>query len=166
MGIYIEFCLTERDVFDGNECQSRKRAKTDEGSHDAKQSDITDVCEELLAVHVEATGKDDRWQDKVEEHVFIEGHDIVELLLAFCRVDSRANDANEANETCLMTKLKVVLVLVGLKEHENDQEGKDDDDALVEDLMLLCLSLSYDEWDFWLFCYRWLVACHVGMVCL
>ena len=53
----------------------------DRGAH-TENHDVLKVLEELLALHVVPCREDDGGQNKVEEEVFIEGHDFIEVLVA------------------------------------------------------------------------------------
>ena len=70
--------------------KARKACKRNEGSQNSEDANIGDVCEELIAVHVVACCKNDRWEDEVEKQVIVERHDFGELLGALStRVDAR-----------------------------------------------------------------------------
>ena len=61
-----------------NDCDKSIHSKGNEGSYDAKEENICDVLEKLLAVHVESSGKDNWRQHKVEEHGAVKLHQVVE----------------------------------------------------------------------------------------
>ena len=118
--------------------KSREACERNESSQNSKDANIGDICEELIAVHVVASCKNDRREDEVEKQVIVERHDFGELCCALStRVDARYEDANNDDEASFVAKPPMILVLEGLVKHENHEHHKDYNNAFVEDLMLL-----------------------------
>ena len=113
-------------------CQQAKACKRYNSSNQAKKYDVSDVCKELLSLHVKAAGKDDRRQAEVEKEVVTEFHQVCKLSLTTLLECPRDTETNQSDQAGFVTKRQISLVLEGFKTHVDDQHAKDDNDTFVE----------------------------------
>ena len=107
----------------------RKAYERDDCGDDTKQHDVAEIFEELLSLHIEATCKHDGRQAEVEKQLVVEFHQFSKFLLSSRLVSVRNSKSNEGNETSLVAKRNISLVLECFEHHVDNEHEEDNEDT-------------------------------------